>query len=165
MVGLEPWGEGDLPLVQELMGDPAMTEHLGGPESPEKLADRQHRYEQLADSGKGRMLKIVEEAGAAAGSVGYWEKDWRGEVVYEIGWMVLPGFQGRGIAGQATRQAIAMARADGKRRFLHAFPSVDNAPSNAICRKLGFTLLGECDFELPPGHWMRCNDWRLDLQA
>ena len=84
------------------MGDPAMTEHLGGPESPEKLVDRQRRYEQLADSGTGRMLKIVDDTGAPAGSVGYWEKDWRGEVVFEIGWMVLPAFQGRGIAGQAT---------------------------------------------------------------
>jgi RimJ/RimL family protein N-acetyltransferase len=147
------------------MGDPAMTEHLGGPECPEKSVDRQQRYERLADSGKGRMLKIVDEAGAAAGSVGYWEKDWRGEVVYEIGWMVLPAFQGRGTAGRATAQAVAMARVDGKHRFVHAFPSVENAPSNAICRKLGFTLLGECDFEFPPGHWMCCNDWRLDLQA
>jgi hypothetical protein len=71
VVRLEPWGEGDLPLVQQLMGDPAMTEHLGGPESPEKLVDRQRRYEQLADSGTGRMLKIVDDTGAPAGSVGY----------------------------------------------------------------------------------------------
>jgi hypothetical protein len=75
MVRLEPWGDGDLPLVQRLMGDPTMAEHLGGPESPEKLVDRQHRYEQLVGSGRGRMLKIVDEAGAAARAVGYWEKD------------------------------------------------------------------------------------------
>jgi hypothetical protein len=23
----------------------------------------------------------------------------------------------------------------------------------------------ECEFEFPPGHSMRCNDWRLDLLA
>jgi RimJ/RimL family protein N-acetyltransferase len=165
VVRLEPWGEGDLALVQLLMGDPVMTEHLGGPESPEKLVDRQKRYAQLAGSGKGRMLKIVDEAGTSVGSVGYWEKSWRDELVWEIGWMVLPAFQGRGIAGQATEQAVAMAGADGKHRFLHAFPSVENAASNAICRKLGFTLIAECDFEFPPGHMMRCNDWRLDLEA
>ncbi|HVH31866.1 MAG TPA: GNAT family N-acetyltransferase, partial [bacterium] len=50
-------------------------------------------------------------------------------------------------------------------QFLHAFPSVENGPSNAICRKLGFTLQEEADFEYPPGHSMRCNDWRLDLWA
>ena len=48
---------------------------------------------------------------------------------------------------------------------MHAYPSVENAPSNAICRKLGFTLLEAHDFEWPPdsGSFMRCNDWRFDL--
>ena len=48
---------------------------------------------------------------------------------------------------------------------MHAFPAVDNPPSNALCRKLGFTLIEECEFEYPKGHFMRCNDWRLDLFA
>jgi RimJ/RimL family protein N-acetyltransferase len=159
-VRIEPWGEGDLPLLEQLMGDPEMTEHLGGPESPEKIAERQTRY-QRAGSG---MFKIVDEAtGDAVGSVGYWERSWHGEQVYEIGWSVVPVFQGRGIAGMATAQAIASARSEGKHRYLHAFPSVDNPPSNAICRKLGFTLVEESEFEYPPGSFMRCNDWRLDL--
>jgi RimJ/RimL family protein N-acetyltransferase len=163
-VRLEPWGEGDLPLLEALLGDPAMTEHLGGPESPAKLAERQARYERIDDQGTGRMFKIVdEETGEGVGSVGYWDKSWRDDEVYETGWSVLPPFQGSGIASEATAQVIELARAEGRHRFLHAFPSVDNAPSNAICRKLGFTLLGESDFEYPPGNSMRCNDWRLDL--
>ena len=36
-VRLDPWGEGDLPLLRRILGDPAMTEHLGGPESEERL--------------------------------------------------------------------------------------------------------------------------------
>ena len=28
---IEPWGEDDLPLLDRLLGDPAMMEHLGGP--------------------------------------------------------------------------------------------------------------------------------------
>jgi len=161
-VRIEPWGEGDLPLLEKALGDPQMMEHLGGPESPEKIAKRQAGYE-LPDSGQ---FKIVDEAtGEGVGWVGYWERAWRGEQVYEIGWSVLPAFQGRGIGGLATAQAIAIAGAERKHRFLHAYPSVDNAPSNAICRKLGFTLLGSHEFEYPPGHFMRCNDWRLDLFA
>jgi RimJ/RimL family protein N-acetyltransferase len=161
-VRLEPWGDGDLPLLEQLLGDPAMMEHLGGPESPEKLAERQARY-QRAGSG---MFKIVDEAtGDAVGSVGYWERATRDAQVYETGWSVLPAFQGRGIAGMATAQVIDRARAEGKHRFLHAYPSVDNAASNAICRKLGFTLVEEVDFEYPKGSFMRCNDWRLDLFA
>ena len=164
VVRLEPWGEHDLPLLDKIMGDPQMTEHLGGPESPEKIAERQARYERLADSGKGRIFRIVDAAtGEAVGSVGYWERIWRDEPIYEMGWSVLPRFQGRGIAGLATAQAITVARSEGRHRFMHAFPSVDNPPSNAICRKLGFTLVEECQFEFPAGSFMRCNDWRLDL--
>ena len=163
-VTLEPWGSGDLPLLERLMGDPQMTEHLGGPESAEKLRARQGRYEHL--EGGDRMLKIVDAAsGAGVGSVGFWTKEWRDRQVYEVGWMVVPEFQGRGIAVTATAQAIEVARADDKHRFMHAFPNVENAPSNAICRKLGFELLEACEFEFPKGHFMMCNDWQLDLGA
>ena len=161
-----PWGENDLPLLTLLMGDPAMTEHLGGPETAEKIAERQQRYERLEDSGKGRMFKIVDDAtGVGAGSVGYWEREWRDVPVYETGWMVIPSFQGRGIARMAVALAIEEARSQQKRRFLHAFPAVDNPPSNAICQKVGFTLFEECEFEYPPGNLMQCNDWCLDLFA
>jgi RimJ/RimL family protein N-acetyltransferase len=161
-IRLEPWGEADLPLLQRLLGDPEMMEHLGGPENQEKIAERQSQY-QRPDS---KQFKIVDDAtGQGVGWIGYWERDWRDERVYEIGWSVLPTFQGRGIARSATLEAIAVARSDKRRRFLHAYPSVDNAPSNAICRKLGFVFMGPCDFEYPTGSLMQCNDWRLDLFA
>lgn len=165
-VRIEPWSEGDLPLLKKLLGDPEMTRHLGGPESDEQLARRQLRFERLVETDEGRMFKIIHQAtGDAVGSVGYWNSTWRGEQIYETGWFVLPQFQGRGIASAATTLAIAMARSDGKHRFLHAFPSIDNPPSNAVCRKLGFTLIEECEFEYPKGSFMRCNDWRLDLSV
>jgi RimJ/RimL family protein N-acetyltransferase len=146
--------------LEKLLGDPAMTEHLGGPESPEKIAERQTRYEQPGSN----QFKVVDvDSGEGVGWVGYWEREWRGEEVYEVGWSVLPELQGRGIAAAATGQLIAVARSEGDRRFLHAYPSVDNGPSNTICRKLGFTLLGAHEFEYPPGRFMECNDWCLDL--
>jgi RimJ/RimL family protein N-acetyltransferase len=159
-VRIVAWGDGDLALLQKLVGDPAMMEHLGGPESPEKIADRQARY---AQAGSG-MFKILEEAsGEAIGSVGFWEKTWRGEQVYEIGWSVIPAAQGRGIARMATAQALALAASERRFPSVHAFPSIHNAPSNAICRALGFTLLGAHEVEYPPGSFMQCNDWRLEL--
>ena len=77
----------------------------------------------------------------------------------------MPGSRGGGIAVAATAQAIDLARRDHKHGFMHAFPNVDNAPSNAICRERGFELLEACEFELPKGHFMTCNDWRLNLRA
>jgi RimJ/RimL family protein N-acetyltransferase len=159
-VRIEPWGKEDHPLLEQLLSDPEMTKHFGGTESPEKIAERQARYERPGS----RQYKIVDEAtGDGVGWVGYWERDWHDEGVYEIGWSVLPAFQGRGIAGAATTQAVSVIRTEGTRQFVHAYPSVDNGPSNAICRKVGFTLIEECEFEYPPGHLMQCNDWRLDL--
>jgi len=161
-VRIEPWGAGDRSLLEQTLSDPAMTQHVGGPESSEKIAERQARYEQPSS---GQFKIVLEPTGEGVGWVGFWERTWQGEEVYEIGWSVLTAFQRRGIAARATAQALEAARSEGKHRFVHAFPSVDNAPSNAICRKAGFTLLGEHDFEYPPGHPLRSNDWRFDLSA
>ena len=161
-VALRPWAPGDLALLERLMGDPQMTEHLGGPEPPEKILRRHARY--LALDGPGQMFAItVDPTGAAAGSVGYWELAWQGETCWETGWNVLPEFQGRGVATRATALVVARAGADGTYRRIHAFPAVDNGPSNAVCRKVGFSLLGECEVEYPAGRMMRANDWVLDL--
>ena len=138
-----------------------MTQHLGGPESPEKIAERQARY-----ASGSRQFKIVDDAsGEGVGWVGYWDRTWRGEHVYEIGWAVSPSFKGRGIASLAAAEAIEAARSERGHRYLHAVPSVDNAASNAVCRKLGFALVGECEYEFPPGNPMRGNEWRLDVFA
>src|SRR5579884_1705004 len=136
VVRLEPWTDGDLALNEQLLKDPAITAHLGGPHSDDQIAQLHARQLRLAATGTGRMFKIINDAtGEAVGSVGYWERTWRDETVYEAGWLVLPAFHRRGIASAATALALRRAREDRKHRFVHAFPVVDNAPSNAICRK------------------------------
>jgi hypothetical protein len=45
IVRIEPWGEGDGSLLEQLLGDPEMTTHIGGPETAEKLEERQTRYQ------------------------------------------------------------------------------------------------------------------------
>ncbi|MEU8539647.1 GNAT family N-acetyltransferase [Streptomyces sp. NPDC048717] len=162
---LTPWSDDDAGLLA-LMNTPELTAHLGGPESEQRLAARQERYVKLsADATRpGAMFRITllpEEV--TAGAIGFWETSVDGEPAYETGWTVLDGFQGRGVATAATRALVEQARAEGRFRRLHAFPSTGNAPSNAVCRKAGFTLRGETDFEYPPGRHMRCNDWGLGL--
>ena len=162
-VALRPYGEGDLPLLQRLLGDAAMTVYLGGPESTESLEARHERYLASDPSEGGLFTIVVGPERTPAGWVGYWEASWQGAEVWECGWHVLPEFQGAGVASAATALMIARARARGRHRFMHAFPAVDNAASNALCLRLGFELLGEVEVEYPKGSMMRSNDWRLDL--
>ena len=163
MIELRRWSEGDFPLL-ERNNTPAQTEHIGGSETPEELERRHQRYLASAEPGRTRMFAVLSN-GQAAGSIGYWERLWRNETVYETGWAIFPEFQGRGIARGAAAALIEILRRERLHRFLHAFPAPENLPSNAICRGLGFRLIGECDFEYPPGHVMRSNDWCFDLQG
>ena len=118
---IEPWGTEDLPLLMKL-NDRQMTEHVGGPETLEKVVERQSRYEE-----ESRQCKIVvADGGEGIGWVAYWERTWHDQPVLEIGWAVLPSFQGRGIAGSATAQLLDKARQDQQLRFVHAFPKIDN---------------------------------------
>jgi len=167
-----PWAEDDLALLIRLNA-PEMMEHLGGPETAVQVLQRHEKYLGIARSGTVRdagaeirafvFKMVLEPEGAGVGSVNFWDREWKGEQVYEMGWSVVPEFQGRGIASVAVAQAVEVARATRRRPAVHAFPSVENPPSNAICRKVGFALLGEVRFEYPKGHWMQCSDWRLSL--
>jgi len=144
------------------MGDPRMTEHLGGPESPEKLAERQARYERISATGPGAMFAICAGPDAeGVGSVGYWELTWRGATAWEIGWSVVPEFQRQGIATRAVGQLLEKIASIGEDRAILAYPAVENDASNAVCRKAGMSLIGEVVVEFPPGRPFRANEWAL----
>lgn len=162
LVRLVPWSADDLALLRRV-NTPEMREHVGGPESEDKLLARHERYLALST---GQMFRVALAAtGEPVGTIGHWDRQWHGETVYESGWSVLPEYQGRGIAVAATRAVIEAARADGRHRWLHAYPGVDNPASNGVCRSAGFELVGPTDFEYPPGSLMRSNDWRYDLHG
>lgn len=159
MIVLRHWTSDDLWLLHASLGNPAMMEHLGGIESVEQIERRHDRFVNERD------MFTVWEGDTIVGSIGFWEKTWLDEDVYETGWMILPQYGGRGLATAAASEVVSLARQHRDRRFLHAFPNVANAASNAVCRKAGFTNFGEHTFEYPKGHEMRCNDWAYDLFA
>ena len=160
-VGLRPIEERDLELYVALHCDPAMMEHLGGPLPEEGLEQKLARDAAATAAGESCVF-VVEVDGVAAGTISVWTNSVEGRDVLEVGWMVLPAFQGRGVASAAVRALVDRARAEGRSDVLHAFPPVDNAASNSMCRKLGFELVGECDYEFRDRP-LRCNHWALDL--
>jgi RimJ/RimL family protein N-acetyltransferase len=157
---IEPWTDADFGLLRRLLGDPAMMVHLGGPESEEKLAERQARYVAM-ESG---CFRVVAD-GQAVGWVGVWDREPADGPEAEVGWSVVIEAQGHGIASRATALLLDYARSVARWRWAHAYPSIDNGPSNAICHKLGFELVDTEELEWPPGtgRKVRCNDWRISI--
>ncbi len=156
----------DLWLYEAIHCDPAMMEHVGGPLPREGLAEKLVRDVASVEADTSWILVIVpdEDPSTAAGTVAVWEHVMDTGTVNEIGWMVLPAFQGRGLGSEAVRAVLERARAEGRWSPLHAFPPVANARTNAMCRKMGFTWIRESDF-LFRDRTLRCNDWSLDLTA
>lgn len=161
-ITLRPWTIDDLTMLKRTMGDPAMTQFLGGPEPEEKLVSRNQRYAEIGGTGKGRMFVITVD-GEPAGTIGYWEHEASDGLAWETGYSVVPEFQGQGVATEATLLIIEETRKENKHRWLHAYPRIDNAASIAISRKAGFELLGNFEYEYPPGTPIVCNNWRFDL--
>lgn len=161
IIQIKPWEDKDLDLLFRI-NVPEMMQHLGGPESKDQILKRHKRYLDLCNRGCMFSITLLPEL-EAVGSVGYWETTWNVESVYETGWSVLPSYQGKGIATMAVKLVIEEASAENKYNYIHAFPSIDNTASNAICRKLNFEFISQCEFEYPPGSYMRCNNWRFNL--
>jgi RimJ/RimL family protein N-acetyltransferase len=110
------------------------------------------------------MVLVGEHEDQAAGSICIWESEHDGRKVNEIGWMILPEFQGQGINTKAVRTLLDRGRAEKRWDIIHAYPATRNLASNAVCRKVGFTLAGELDFNYS-GRLLHCNDWQIDLLA
>jgi RimJ/RimL family protein N-acetyltransferase len=159
------YSDEDLALTVALESDPEVMRELGGPTPKEEIPAIHRRRVATAANEVDWWLKIVPEPGGpAAGTIGVWESRPAGEPIHETGWMVLPEFQGRGIASAALALLLEQARAEPRLRHIHAFPAVTNGPSNALCRKFGFELNGEREFEFR-GQTLRCNHWELDVSA
>jgi RimJ/RimL family protein N-acetyltransferase len=153
----------DVELKLRTETDPGVMAELGGPRPPEDIKRAHAKSLVMAAEGRCWPLKVIADGSAsAAGSVAIFESSHKGEPIYEIGWMVLPEFQNRGIAGQAVRMVLDKARAGRKFGRIHAFPAVTNGPSNKICEKNGFVNLGECVSGFA-GRTLRCNHWRIEL--
>lgn len=157
---------GDLSLYEQIHCDPAMMEHLGGPLPREGLTEKLVLDVASTEADESWVLKIVPdpETGVAAGTVCIWPCAWQGGTINEIGWMVLPAFQGRGLGSRAVRAVLDRARSESRWGVVHAFPPVANPRSNAMCRTFGFEHVGDGDHEFRD-RILRCNHWQLDLRA
>ncbi|HEY2128308.1 MAG TPA: GNAT family N-acetyltransferase [Streptosporangiaceae bacterium] len=155
---------GDVAAYVRMRCDPVMMAELGGPQPRHGIEDKVRRDAAEASAGTSLIKMIVPdpaEPAAVAGSVTLWSHADSGTELSEIGWMVLPEFQGRGFGKRAVRALLELARDEDRWGVVHAFPAVTNAPSNALCRSVGFWLAGETETAFA-GRIFRTNHWLID---
>jgi RimJ/RimL family protein N-acetyltransferase len=163
-VELLPYTDEHRDLTEALELDPEVMSELGGPADPADL-DRVHRMRvETVARGQWYFVIVPEPSMPAVGAIGIWESTVAGSAIQEVGWMVLPEFQGRGIASEALRILIDRARSDPGYTRIHAFPGQSNAPSNALCRKNGFTKTEETEVKFRDRP-LRVNHWELDVSS
>ena len=158
---------GDVQAYVRMRCDPVMMADLGGPLPREGIEDKVTRdVRAAAADAKWIKMIVADETGpdAVAGTVVIFSHDEDGAPMSEIGWMVLPEFQGRGFGKLAVRMLLGLARDDGRWGLVHAFPATSNAPSNGICRSVGFGLAGERDVTFA-GRVLRSNHWVINPVA
>jgi RimJ/RimL family protein N-acetyltransferase len=154
----------DVDAYVRMRCDPAMMAELGGPLPRDGIDDKVRRDVRDAAAGRAWIQMILAEGDAVAGTVTLWSHDPSApndRPLSEIGWMVLPEYQGRGIGKAAVRALLQRAHDERRWGIVHAFPGITNEPSNGICRSLGFTLAGEQDVEFA-GRTLRTHHWWID---
>jgi RimJ/RimL family protein N-acetyltransferase len=155
------YADGDRALTVSLESDPAVMGHLGGAVGGAD-AERVHR-QRLAGVADGDLFFTIVPDGRddPVGIIAIWRTEWNSETVYELGAMLIPDFQARGIAVQAFDLILPYVLEKGITR-LDSFPAVANRSSNAVLAKLGFTRQQECDLDYG-GRPLRCVHWVRDL--
>lgn len=154
----------DLDAYLRMRCDPVMMADLGGPLPRDGMEEKVRRDAEAAATDTVWAKIIIPDRGlpeVVAGCVSIWSSDDGEGPVSEIGWMVLPEFQGRGLGRLAARTLLEQARDEQRWGTVHAFPATGNGASNGICRSLGFRLLGERDVTFAD-RILHVNHWAID---
>jgi RimJ/RimL family protein N-acetyltransferase len=161
-VRLRPYADSDRWLTEAIETSPVMMADLGGPLPAADIPGiHRRRLEGMAADRLWYFTVDLEPDGQTVGTICLWSDAYEGGRRSEAGWAVLEEFQGRGIATEALRLLVERAREDGRWGDIHAFTGASNGPSNAVCRKGGFTCMGEETVHYA-GRRLRCNHWVLD---
>ena len=150
----------DLPLIRSILSNFAMMKDLGGIQNDQQIIAAHKRYLEP----ERQMFKIItENPNQPAGTVGIWSKEYNGQTTSEMGWMILPEYQGKGLAKMAANLVLEMVKRERKYSTVCAFPAISNIKSNSLCEQLGFSKISECTIEYPRGNFLKCNHWELKI--
>lgn len=149
-LGFSHWLPADLPLAQDLWGDPQVTSLIGGPFTAEQVQRRLNREISYMNAHHVQYWPIfLLETDQHAGCAGLrpYRPDQR---IYELGFHLRPEYWGHGLAQEAGRAVIAFAFEQIGAEALFAGHHPANSASRRVLTKLGFQFTHE-EFYPPTG--------------
>jgi len=155
VVRIEPWAEGGF-LLLGLLGDPRMTSTSAARTTTRSSPSVRPATRGWQNSGTGRMFRIVNAAtDEAVGSVGYGTR--RGGTNRSMRSDGCSPRVSRGGAWPALQPPMQSRMPDRTESIGSCMrcPATENRPSNLICRRLGFSLIEECQVEYPRSIFMQ----------
>lgn len=163
---LRPGFAEDAPELARAIGEEAIVRNLATAPWPYGEDDAQMFLEMERDPLHPQLLMIMRTAGRPqiVGGIGYGPRG--NSDALELGYWVARPYWGLGLATEAGRAVLSMARANGVRR-LHAGHFADNPASGAVLRKLGFRPTGSTAplFSKARGREADCALFECDLAA
>ena len=154
---LRPWRVDDIEAYFDMYSRWEVMRYLGS--APKVLESRQEAAERLAKRAEpdpdgppyGVWAVCESDLDRPVGTVLLKLLPWSTHVQpvpvardVEVGWHLHPDAWGRGYATEAARALLDRARANGI-DVVHAVTYPENAPSQAVCRRLGMAYVGRTD--------------------
>jgi RimJ/RimL family protein N-acetyltransferase len=142
-IRLEPFGEGHLAELEEMLGDPELLRFTRVPEPvPDGFARLWlDRYEEGRADGSREAFAILDQSGTLAG-LALAPRIEREERTAELGYVVAREARGRGVATEALRRLTEWAFTELGMLRLELLISVDNAASKKVAERSGYVREG-----------------------
>lgn len=157
---LVPVSLDDLALYEAMFGSEEYMRELGGPQPADKIPGILQRQVSCMQTNKGWVYKILLEQAdsssvtddmhnVAIGTICVWTgfDEKRQEEISELGYGVLPQYQGHGFATKAVSMVLDLAKIDTRWGVIHCYTNVTNVASIRLCERLGFDLLEEVQID------------------
>lgn len=143
-LSIQPTSEEDAVLIYELMNTPKFIQFVGNRniQSIEEARAyiRKKMLPQLHSLGYSNYTIIRKEDNKKLGSCGLYNRE--GLDGIDIGFGLLPQYEGKGYAFEASQRILKAAIEDFKIKSIQAITSKENLGSQALLKKLGFRVSG-----------------------
>ena len=129
----------DAPFIYELMNSPGWIQFIGD-RGIRSLEDAENYIQNslinsYKKNGYGLYKMCLKETGTPIGLCGFLQRDYLDAP--DIGFAILPNYEGRGLVFEAASSMLEIARNNPKFEIIHAITTLDNEKSQHLLMKLG----------------------------